>query len=330
MVTELETIKTKKQILLPGTLIILLLAALIWFFAFGNAQIELWQRWVILLFLFTFVIGIIGPMSGVGGGVIFVGLGMAILPFHVDFIRGAGLVAALTTALNSAPHFTKKGLANFRVAAPLVVVSTIFSIMGSVFGLWISNAFPQGSSYVKVSLGFVLFVMLAAIATSKNVEYPEPKKPDRISKMLNIYGSWYEPTLNRVVEYRVGNLPVALFFFAGVGFVAGMFGLGAGWANVPVLNLIMGVPLKAAVATSMVILAINDSASLWVYLSNGAVLPLVVVPTILGIGVGSRIGSRIAVRTKPKIIKYLVIGLIGLSAIVNIIQGLAGMGIIGW
>jgi hypothetical protein len=268
-------------------------------------------------------------MSGVGGGVIFVGLGMAILPFHVDFIRGAGLVAALTTALNSAPHFTKKGLANFKVAAPLVVVSTIFSIMGSVFGLWISNAFPQGSSYVKVSLGFVLFIMLAALATSKNVEYPEPKKPDRISRMLNISGAWYEPTLHRVVEYRVGNLPLAALFFAGVGFVAGMFGLGAGWANVPVLNLIMGVPLKAAVATSMIILAINDSASLWVYLSNGAVLPLVVVPTVLGIGIGSRIGSRIAVRTKPKIIKYLVIGLIGLSALVNIIQGLSSMGIIG-
>jgi hypothetical protein len=285
-------------------------------------------KWVLFLFVFTLVIGMIGPMSGVGGGVIFVGLGMAILPFHVDFIRGAGLVAALTTALNSAPHFTKKGLANFKVAAPLVVVSTVFSIAGSIFGLWISNAFPQGSSYVKVSLGFVLFAMLAALATSKNVEYPEPKKPDRLSRMLNITGEWFEPTLGRKVTYGVGNLPIATVFFAGVGFVAGMFGLGAGWANVPVLNLIMGVPLKASVATSMVILAINDSASLWVYLANGAVLPLVVVPTVLGIGIGSRIGSRIAVRTKPKIIKYLVIGLIGLSAIVNIIQGLSGMGVI--
>ncbi|AGK62084.1 putative permease [Archaeoglobus sulfaticallidus PM70-1] len=332
MVTELKSAKKSRQTVLAAISAIILIAGILaWFFLQGGAMgVSLWSEWVIFLFLFTFVIGILGPMSGVGGGVIFVGLGMAILPFHVDFIRGAGLVAALTTALSSAPHFTKKGLANFKVAAPLVVVSTIFSIMGSVFGLWISNAFPQGSSYVKVSLGVVLFIMLAALATSKNVEYPETKKQDRLSKMLNIYGEWYEPTLNRVVEYRVGNLPIGLLFFAGVGFVAGMFGLGAGWANVPVLNLIMGVPLKAAVATSMVILAINDSASLWVYLSKGAVLPLIVVPTVLGIGIGSRIGSRIAVRTKPKVIKYLVIGLIGLSAIVNIIQGLSSMGVFKW
>ena len=36
----------------------------------------------------------------------------------------------------------------------------------------------------------------------------------------------------------------ALPAFAAIGFIAGMFGLGAGWANVPVLNLIMGAPIK--------------------------------------------------------------------------------------
>ncbi len=309
------------------TLILVLCGVIFWgIFAGGHLTLLLWQKWAILIFLFTLVIGVIGPLSGVGGGVIFVGLGMAILPFHVDFIRGAGLVAALTTSLNSAPHFTKKGLSSMKVVAPLVVVSTIFSVVGGIVGLWVSNTFPQGSSYVKISLGVVLLLMLVALGTSKNVEYPKVKKNDKLSEILGIRGSWYEPTLNQVVEYRVTNLPIAMVIFAGVGFIAGMFGLGAGWANVPILNLVMGVPLKASVATSMLILAINDSASLWVYLANGAVLPLIVVPTVLGIGIGSRIGSRLAVRTKPKVIKYLVIGLIGISAIVNILQGLMGIG----
>lgn len=330
MATELESMKFKIPSMFIGALILSLvaLAALLIMFRGEVLALPLWAKWTILLFLFTFVIGIIGPLSGVGGGVIFVGLGMAVLPFHVDFIRGAGLVAALTTSLNSAPHFMEKGLANMKVAAPLVAVSTIFSVIGGIFGLWVSGAFPQGSSYVKISLGIVLFLMLIALATSKNVELPKVDKVDRLSKMLDINGSWYEPTLGRVVEYRTTNLPIAMLAFSGVGFIAGMFGLGAGWANVPVLNLIMGVPLKASVASSMLILAINDSASLWVYLANGAVLPVVVVPVVLGIGIGSRIGSRLAVRAKPKVIKYLVIGLIGLSAIVNILQGLMGVGLI--
>lgn len=98
--------------------------------------------------------------------------------------------------------------------------------------------------------------------------------------------------------------------------------------EVPILNLVMGLPLKAAVASSMLILAINDSASLWVYLANGAVLPIVVVPVVLGISIGSRIGSRLAAKTKPKVIKRLVIALIALSGVVNIIQGLSGIGLL--
>jgi hypothetical protein len=330
METKLTEINLKTSLIVVMILSISLgILVILWEnLGMGTTSMPLWVKWVILLFLFAFAIGIIGPLSGVGGGVIFVGLGMAVLPFHVDFMRGAGLVAALTTSLNSAPYFTKKGLANMRVVAPLVAVSTVFSVFGGVVGLWVSNAFPEGSYYVKISLGVVLLILLAALARSKNVEYPQVKKNDKLAELLEIRGMWYEPTLNKLVDYKATNLPLAMIAFSGVGFIAGMFGLGAGWANVPILNLIMGIPLKVSVATSMLILAINDSASLWVYVSHGAVLPIIIVPVIMGIGVGSRIGSRLAARTRPKIIKRIVIALIALSGVVNIIQGLVGMGVL--
>ena len=68
-----------------------------------------------------------------------------------------------------------------------------------------------------------------------------------------------------------------------MGFIAGMFGLGAGWANVPVLNLIMGAPIKVAVSTSMAIITVNDAAAAWIYMAKGAILPLIVVPSVVGI-----------------------------------------------
>ncbi len=288
--------------------------------------IDAWWFWPLVLFLFTLVIGIIAPISGVGGGVLFVPLTTAFFPFNVDFIRGAGLIMALTSSLSSAPQLTKKGLANLRIMAPIVIVSTITSIIGGVVGLWISNAFPEGKHYITIALGVVLFVIFVVMATSKRVEFPEVEKQDKLSEKLGISGAWYEPSLDKVVEYKITNLPIAIPAFAAVGFIAGMFGLGAGWANVPVLNLVMGAPIKVATSTSMLIITVNDAAAAWVYLAKGAVLPVIVVPSVVGITIGARIGAKLAVKAKPKFVRYLVMGIMLLSAVLDIWKGLAGLG----
>jgi len=287
-----------------------------------------WWFWPLCLFILTLAIGIIAPIAGVGGGVLFVPLTTAFFPFHVDFIRGAGLIMALTSALSSAPQFVKKGLANLKILAPVVVVSIITSILGAVIGLWITNAFPQGKYYIKITLGIVLFIVFIVMLTSKRVEFPEVKKIDGLSAKLNIQGAWYEPSLDKIVEYRTTNMPIALPAFAAVGFIAGMFGLGAGWANVPVLNLIMGAPIKVATSTSMLIITVNDAAAAWVYLANGAVLPIIVIPSVVGITIGARIGARLAVKARPRIVRYIVLGVMLLAAVLDIYKGLAGLGVV--
>jgi len=295
----------------------------------GAKMLDLgWAFWPLALFVFTLVIGIIAPISGVGGGVLFVPLTVAFFPFNVDFIRGAGLIMALTSALSSAPHLMKKGLANLRIMAPVVVVSMITSIIGGIVGLWVTNAFPTGKYYIYIALGIVLFIIFVVMLTSKRVEFPEVTSIDPISAKLGISGAWYEPSLDKVVEYRTTKMPVALPAFAAVGFIAGMFGLGAGWANVPVLNLLMGAPIKVATSTSMLIITVNDAAAAWVYLANGAVLPLIVIPSVIGITIGSRIGARIAVRARPRFVRYLVMGVMLLAAVLDIQKGLSGLGMI--
>ena len=175
-------------------------------------------------------------------------------------------------------------------------------------------------------LGIVLFIIFAVMATSKRVEFPEVERQDALSRKLGIIGAWYEPSLEKVVEYRTKNMPIAIPAFAMVGFIAGMFGLGAGWANVPVLNLIMGAPIKVATSTSMLIITVNDAAAAWVYLAKGAVLPVIVIPSVIGITIGARIGAKLAVRAKPKFVRYLVMGIMLMSAILDIWKGLSGLG----
>ncbi len=258
----------------------------------------------------------------------FVPLATAFFPFSVDFIRGAGLIIALTSALSSAPHLIKKGLADVKILSPIVIVSVITSIIGSVVGLWITNVFPLGEAYFTLSLGVILLFIFILMVISKRVEYPVVGRIDAFSKKLGLKGEWYEPSLNTTIEYEATNLPLGMITFSAVGFIAGMFGLGAGWANVPVLNLIMGVPIKVSVATSMAIIAVNDAAASWVYIAKGAMLPLICIPSVLGITIGARIGAKLAEKAKPLFIKYLVLGIIIFAAVLDILKGLRGMGII--
>jgi uncharacterized protein len=104
--------------------------------------------------------------------------------------------------------------------------------------------------------------------------------------------------------------------------MAGMFGLGAGWANVPALNLVMGVPLKIGVGTSKFLLSITDTSAAWVYLNKGCVLPLMVVPSVVGVMFGSFIGVRILKIAKPAFVRWVVIGILALTGVVAVQKGI--------
>ncbi len=289
---------------------------------------QAWWFWPLCMFFFTFTVGLIAPVSGVGGGVLFVPIATAFFPFSMDFVRGTGLIMAMMSAFSSTPHLMKKGLANLKLMTPILIVSTVFSIIGGVVGLWITNAFPMGKYYLTVALGIVLFIIFVVMMTAKKLEFPEVTSQDAISAKLDISGAWFEPSLNKVVKYRTTKMPVGLVAFAVVGMIAGMFGLGAGWANVPVLNMVMGAPIKVATSTSMAIITVNDAAACWIYISKGALLTLVLIPAILGISIGARIGAKIAEKAKPTFVRYLVMAILLLAGIIDVIKGLGGLGVI--
>jgi uncharacterized membrane protein YfcA len=112
-----------------------------------------------------------------------------------------------------------------------------------------------------------------------------------------------------------------MFLFMGIGFLSGLFGLGAGWANVPALNLFLGAPLKIAVGTSSYIIAVNDTAAAWIYLNRGAVLPLIVVPSVTGMMLGTRIGAGLLSKIAPKTVKTIVLVFLALAGMRALLKG---------
>jgi hypothetical protein len=62
---------------------------------------------------------------------------------------------------------------------------------------------------------------------------------------------------------------------------------------VPALNLLLGIPLKLAVGTSGLILSVVDTSAAWVYIHRGAVLPVLVAPSIVGVMLGAKVGAQL-------------------------------------
>jgi len=275
-----------------------------------------WWVWPLLLFVVTFILGIVAVLGGVGGGVLFVPIIGGFFPFHLDFVRGAGLLVALAGALAAGPGLLKKGMADLRLALPVALIASSCAIVGAMIGL----ALP--AKVVQTALGVTILGIVAIMLIAKKSEYPEVKQADALSTALRINGIYYEVSTGQEVNWKVHRTPQGLATFIIIGVMAGMFGLGAGWANVPVLNLMMGAPLKVSVATSKFLLSITDTSAAWIYVNNGAVLPMMVVPSIIGIMLGSIVGVRILAKTKPAAIRYMVIGLLLFAGARALLKGL--------
>ncbi len=275
-----------------------------------------WWVWPAMLLVTCFALGIMAVMAGVGGGVLFVPIVGSFFPFHLDFVRGAGLIVALSGALAAGPGLLKANLANLRLALPVALIASTFSIVGAFVGLALPADLLQIALGITISLIAVLFIF------SKNSEFPKVGEPDGVSKALKIGGSYYEPSAGRPVDWTVWRTPQGFLLFIFIGLVAGMFGLGAGWANVPVLNLLMGAPLKIAVGSSKFLLSITDTSAAWVYLNQGAVLAIIAVPSVVGIMIGSLVGVKLLAGAKPKIVRTLVIVMLLFAGIRSLLKGL--------
>ena len=118
------------------------------------------------------------------------------------------------------------------------------------------------------------------------------------------------------VHRTLGGVPVVAL----IGFMGGLFGIGAGWANMPALNLLMGAPLKLAAGTSGLLLSVVNTSATWVYINRGAVLPLLVVPTVLGVMLGAMLGGRLLRRVSARTVRYTVVVLLLAAGLRSLIK----------
>ncbi len=274
-----------------------------------------WWIWPLALFAVCFAIGVLAVLAVIGGGVLFVPIVGGFFPFHLDFVRAAGLLLALSGALSAGPALLRAGLASLRLALPLALVGSITSIGGAMLGL----ALPAAALHTALGATILGIAALMAFGRSQDAAAPAP---DALAAALRMNGIYRDPASGREVRWGVHRTPFGLAAFALIGVLAGMFGLGAGWANVPVLNLLMGAPLKLSVGTSGFLLSVVDTSAAWVYFNRGAVLPALVAPSIIGVMLGAKIGVRLLRVAPSSVVRRVVLAVLLVAGLRALAKGL--------
>lgn len=282
---------------------------------------------IISSFLLSTAIAVVAVIAGVGGGVIFTPIMLGFTSIDTLVIRATGLVVAMFSGLISTGPFMRKGLSDVRIVYFCSIPIIVGAIAGAVSAVYLADVMgATGDAIVRLLLGFILvFIAAMFILGGSKTEYPEPKQIDGTSQRLGLKGAYWEESLNRAVSYVATRSMTGLTLFGAVGFTGGFFGLGGGWAVVPVLNMVMMMPLKVSAACSGVLLAIGNAAAIWPYILYGAMLPLFAVPWMLGQVVGGILGAHILVKIKAAFVRNILIVLIIATSIKLIVRGIEGL-----
>jgi uncharacterized membrane protein YfcA len=281
-----------------------------------EAAVAPWWIWPLALFVVSFAIGIVAVLGGIGGGVLFVPIVASFFPFHLDFVRGAGLVFALAGTLAAGPTLLRNRMASLRLVMPLALAGSVASFAGAVVGL------SMPTDALQTALGVLVVAIAILIAVSKDAYGAGVIESDPLGAALRMKGAYEDPAERSRIDWRTHRTLAGFGAFGAIGFLGGLFGLGAGFANVPALNLLMAAPLKVAVGSSGLIISIINSSAVWVYLHRGALLPMLAVPAILGVMLGSRIGARLLAVTPAATVRRVVVAVMLLAGGRALLRGL--------
>jgi len=266
------------------------------------------------LYIMGLMVGFLGSLAGLGGGVFVVPLLALYFDFPLQTAVGASLCCIAATSCSSSVVYLRGGMTNVRLGLLLETITAA----GAVTGGLLAARSPE--SLLLTLLALVLFASAMALhmrgrAAEPGVQTaPAPGgQGERVGSGL-LDGTYFDPSLKERVHYRVKRLPWGMVSSAVAGLLAGALGVGGGPLKVPVMRLMMGMPMKATVATSSFMVGITAAAGAAVYWLNGSMDPFLTAPVVLGIVTGARVGSHAARNSRPASLSYVVsLVLVGLG-----------------
>ncbi len=274
-----------------------------------------------------FVAGLLGSMLGVGGGFIIVPVLTLALGLPIQYAIGSSLISIVINACTATSVYIRCHMTNLQLGLLL----SCALVPGAVVGAFLAASL---SSPVLTILFGLLMVYVAYLMMPRRRRKPTPAQVDATSTVLEkehaphawLDGCYYDPAVNREIDYQVHRPVVGLLtsFFAGV--VSSLLGIGGGIINVPVMNRLMKVPLKATIGTSALLLAFTTMTGSIIYIFNGYVVPYVVAPLIICVFLGARLGAALAHRWHSMWLMWIFAFFLSVTAVLMILKALNILG----
>jgi uncharacterized membrane protein YfcA len=263
----------------------------------------------------SFAAGLLGALTGLGGGVVLVPL--LTIFFHVDirYAIGASLVSVIATSSGAAAAYVKEGFSNIRIGMFLEIATTF----GALLGAFLATRIP--TSVLATIFGAVLLYS-AYLSRKPRSQADRNLPPDPLATRLRLNGSF--PDLEGRRSYNVQRVPTGFSLMFGAGALSGLLGIGSGAVKVLAMDQAMQIPFKVSTTTSNFMIGVTAAASAGVYLSRGYVDPGLSMPVMLGVLAGSLLGSRILVKAETKSLRLVfsvVILVLGLQMLYKGIWG---------
>ena len=274
---------------------------------------------IAILFAGALFAGFIGSLTGLGGGVVIVPLLTIGYGVDIRYAIGASLIGVIATSSGAASAYVKEGILNIRIGMFLEIATTLGAIAGAAIALF------APTHTIAIIFGFVLLYSALMSLKPKNemqsTDNQPAKNPDRLVEILKAKGSYM--TANGLKNYTLHNLAGGFMMMVLAGILSGLLGIGSGAMKVIAMDSIMKIPFKVSTTTSNFMIGVTAAASAGIYLTRGYIDPVLSMPVMLGVLIGSLFGAKILIRSKTKKIRFVFALVVTLLALEMIYNGLA-------
>ena len=266
------------------------------------------------------IAGIIGSVTGLGGGSVLVPILTLFYGVPIIFATGASLISTIATSAGSAGTYTKKKIANVKIGVGLEVATTLGAIVGS---LTVTVVYKYSLEWVLYLL-FGIVILTSIVPTINRGKYEGTKvvKPDFTSRIFQLQGKYYDQNQKKSVEY-IGIrwwLGEIIMFFAGM--LSGLLGIGSGALKVLGMDWAMNLPMKVTTTTSNFMIGITAATSSSIYWYNGFIQFYLAAATAIGVLIGAIIGSKILLKISNKDVRWVFFAILSYLGVEMALEGL--------
>jgi uncharacterized membrane protein YfcA len=268
-----------------------------------------------LIGLVSLIAGFLGSLTGLGGGVVIIPLLTLVFGVDIKYAIGASLISVIATSSGAASAYVKEGFTNIRIGMFLEIATTFGSLLGAYVATKLSNS--------AIAIIFGLILIHSSYLTLRRIgESSLAPKSDYLADRLRLDGTY--PVPGGIESYYVQGVPIGFCIMFLAGSISGLLGIGSGALKVIAMDQAMRIPFKVSTATSNFMIGVTAAAGAGIYLNRGYIDPVLAMPVVLGVLLGSLIGSRRLFKAQDKKLRIIFSAVILLLAIEMIYSGLRG------